>query len=404
MLKAAMTPIKKISWGGCVKSSFDPVYFDMMNSLFVMKNTGSILFVFIACVALSSCSLLRTKASPPPLSSVFPLQEESRILYEGEINLLVQNSGGRLYFSTRKGFVYCIDGVKKNISWKYSARAGIAAPPCLGEGRLFFADQENGLYCLSETGQLVWEKKLREKVSGDLEQGIGKVFLNTPEGMVLAFDASTGNEAWRFGSGSAVRSGLIFWNRQIIFGTADGRLLFLGPDGRRLATVKTKAGIRGRLFIDSNRLFYSLDDDTFNSLNLISRRRRWTLRTGGYVTAPPAADDRRIYFLNSNSAFFCLAKRGGEILWWRPVPSPSYFKPEICGEEVLATTLSSLLLGFYKKTGEKSGTHDAGQELKSNPLALDSSLALNLYDREAGTGILVFLKRAGVSPVLDQKK
>ena len=369
-----------------------------------MKKIGWVLFVLIACFALSRCSLFSTKAPPPPVSSVFPLQEESRVLYEGEINRLVQNSGGRLYFSTRKGLVYCLDGAKKEISWKFTARAGIPAPPCLGEGRIYFADQENGLYCLSETGQLVWEKKLAEKISSDLGQGMGKVFMSTQDGNVLALDASTGVEAWRFKSGSAVESGPVFWNQQVIFGTVDGRLLFLTPGGRRLAAFKTRAGIRAPLFIDSNRLFYSLEDNTFNSLNLKSRKRRWTIRTGGFVTAAPTADNRWIFFLNSNSVLFCLDKRGGEILWWRPVPSPSYFRPEICGEEILTTTLSSLLLGFYKKTGEKSGTHDAGQELKSNPLMLDSFLVINLYEGEAGQGTLVFLKRAGASPNLDKKK
>ncbi len=376
----------------------------MMNAAIAMKKTGWGLFVLIACFALGSCSLLRTKASPPPISSVFTLQAESRVLYEGEINRLVQNSGGRLYFSTRKGLVYCIDGAKKDILWKFSARAAISAPPCPSESRVYCVDEENGLYCLDETGQLVWEKKLAEKISGDFGQSQGKVFVATQDGNVLALDASTGDEAWRFKSESAIQSGPVVWNQQIIFGTIDGRLLFLSPDGRRLAALKTGAGVRGPLFIDSNRLFFSLEDNTFNSLNLTSRKRRWKIGTGGFVTAPPAADDRRIYFLNSNSALFCLDKRGGEILWWRPVPSPSYFRPEMCGEEILVTTLSSLLLGFYKKTGEKSGTHDAGQEIKSNPLVLDSGLVLDLYDGEAGQGILVFLKRAGASPSLDQKK
>lgn len=376
----------------------------MMNAAIAMKKTGWGLFVLIACFALGSCSLFRTKALPPPVSSVFPLQEESRVLYEGEINRLVQNSGGRLYFSTRKGLVYCIDGAKKEILWKFSARAVISTPPCLSEGRVYCADQENGLYCLDEAGRVVWEKKLAEKISGDVGQSHGKVYVGTQGGNVLALDAAIGDEAWRFKSESAVESGPVFWNQQIIFGTIDGRLLFLTPGGRLLAAFKTGAGIRGPLFIDSNRLFYSLEDDTFNSLNLTSRRRRWKIRTGGFATAAPAVDDRRIYFLNSNSALFCLDKRGGEILWWRPVPTPSYFRPEICGEEILAATLSSLLLGFHKKTGEKSGTHDAGQELKSNPLMLDSYLVINFYDGEAGQGILVFLKRAGASPNLDQKK
>ena len=368
-----------------------------------MKKIGWAAFVLIAYLGLCSCSLLRTKASPPPLSSVFPLQEESRVLYDGEINRMVRNSGGRLYFSTRKGLVYCVDGAQKNILWKFSARSGISAAPCLSEGRVYCADQENRLYSLNEAGKAVWEKKFEEKISSDVGQDQGKVFAGTQDGNILALDALTGVEAWRFKSESAIQSGPAFWNRQIIFGTADGRLLFLTPDGRLLAAFKTKTGIRGPLFIDSNRLFYSLEDDTFNSLNLKSRRRRWAIRTGGFMTAPPAVDDRRIYFANSNSVLFCLDKRGGEILWWRPMPSPSYFKPDLCGEEILAATLSSLLLGFYKKTGENSGTLDPGQELKSNPLVLDSSLVINLYNQEAGQGILVFLKRAGASPILDQK-
>jgi outer membrane protein assembly factor BamB len=376
----------------------------MMNEAIAMKKTGWDFFVLIGCFALGSCSLFRTKALPPPVSSVFPLQAESRILYDGEINRLVQNSGGRLYFSTRKGLVYCIDGAKKEIVWKFSAPAAISAPPCPSEGRVYCADQEDGLYCLDEAGQVVWEKKLAEKISGDLGRSQGKVFVASQDGNVLALDASTGDEAWRFKSESAAASGPAFWNQQIIFGTSDGRLLFLSPSGRLLAAFKTGAAVRGPLFIDSNRLFFSLEDDTFNSLNLTSRRRRWKIRTGGFVTAAPAADDRRIYFLNSNSALFCLDKRGGEILWWRPVPSPSSFRPEICGEEILAATLSNLLLGFYKNTGEKSGSHDAEQELKSNPLLLDSRLVLNLYDKESGQGILAFLKRAGAAPGLNQKK
>ena len=369
-----------------------------------MKKIGGAPFVLIACLSLCQCALLRNKASPPPLSAVFPLQPESRLLYDGEINRTVQNSGGRLYFSTRKGSVYCIDGSKKDIVWKFSARSGISAPPCLSEGRVYCADQENRLYGLDEAGKAVWEKKLEEKISSDVGQDQRRVFVGSQDGNILALDASTGVEAWRFKSENAIQSGPVFWNRQIIFGTDDGRLLFLTPDGRLLAAFKTKAGIRGPLFIDSNRLFYSLEDDTFNSLNLKSRKRRWTIRTGGFMTAQPAVDDRRIYFANSNSVLFCLAKRGGEIQWWRPLPSPSCFKPDLCGEEILTATLSNLLLGFYKKTGEKSGTFDPGQELKSNPLVLDSSLVIDLYNQETGQGVLVFLKRAGASSILDQKK
>ncbi len=376
----------------------------MIAETIAMEKSGWALCVAAACLALAGCSLLRPRALPPPVSAVFPLQEESRIVYEGEVNRLVQNLGGRLVFTTRKGWIYGVDAAKKEIAWSFSAQAAFSKPPCLGESRIICADQENCVYCLDEAGQLIWKKQIAESISSHLGQGFGKILLATEDALVLALDEATGQEAWRLKVESAATSGPVFWNRQAIFGTADGRLFFLAADGRLLASFKTGAGIRGQLFIDADRLFFGLDDDTFNSLNLATRKRRWKIRTGGFLTSAPLADERRIFFLNSNGVLFCLGKRSGEILWWRPIPSPTSFRPEICGDEILAASLSRLLLGFYRKNGDRSGTLDAGQELKSNPLVLDSGLVISLYDREAGQGILVFLKRKGAARPPSPKK
>lgn len=376
----------------------------MMSAPIAMKRSHSIWLFLIVSLALVSCALFKTKASTPPASEVFPLKEEGRVLYEGEINRLVQKAGGRLFFSTGKGYLYCIDAAKKDISWKFSARAGVPAPPCLSEGRIYFTDGENDLHCLDEAGTLVWEKKLAEKLSGEVGQGSGTILLSTVDGKVVALDPSSGNEVWRFKSESTIETVPVVWNQQIIFGTGDGRLYFLAPDGRRLAAFKAGARVRGPLLIDANRLYYSLQDGTFNSLNLTSRRRRWKIQTGGFLTAAPVVDEKRIYFLNSGDIFFCLNKKNGELLWWKPIPSRSFFQPEIYGAEILAASLSPLLLGFYKNNGEKSGSFDAGQEIKSNPLGFDSHLVINVYDGEAGQGTLVFLKRESAVRVTSQKK
>jgi len=388
----------------CVMSSFDPAFSDMMSAPIAMKRSHPIWLLLIVSLALVSCALFKTKASSPPASEVFPLKEEGRVLYEGEINRLVQKAGGRLFFSTAKGYLYCIDAAKKDVSWKFSARAGVSAPPCLSEGRIYFADAENELYCLDEAGTLVWEKKLAEKLSGEIGRGSGTILLSTVDGKVVALDPSTGNEMWGFNSESTIETVPVVWNQQIIFGTGDGRLYFLAPDGRRLAAFKAGARVRGPLLIDANRLYYTLQDGTFNSLNLTSRRRRWKIQTGGFLTAAPTVDEKRIYFLNSGDIFFCLNKKNGELLWWKPIPSRSFFHPEIYGAEILASSLSPLLLGFYKNNGEKSGSFDAGQEIKSNPLGFDSRLVINVYDGEAGQGILVFLKRESAVRVTSQKK
>ena len=369
-----------------------------------MKRSLPIWLFLLACLALVSCTLFKTKASSPPASEVFPLKEEGRVSYEGEINGLVQKAGGRIFFSTGKGYIYCVNAEKKDVSWKFSAGAGVLAPPYLSEGRIFFMDAENELYCLDEAGTLVWGKKLAEKLSGEVGPGSGTILISTLDGNVLALDPSTGNEVWRFKSESTIETVPVVWNQQTIFGTGDGLLYFLAPDGRQLAAFKAGARVRGPLLIDTNRLYYSLQDGTFNSLNLTSRKRRWKIQTGGFLTAAPAVDEKRIYFLNSGNILFCLNKKNGELLWWKPIPSRSFFHPEMYGAEILAASLSPQLLGFYKNNGEKSGSFDAGQEIKSNPLSFDSCLAINVYDGEAGQGALVFLKRESAVQSTSQKK
>lgn len=375
-----------------------------MEGALVMKKSLPAWMLLVACLALDSCSFFRARPSTPPVSSVFPLEEESRILYDGEINRLVRNSGGRLYFSTLKGVLVSVDVPNKKVAWTFSARAGASAPPCLGASRIYFADVENTVYCLDETGALVWEKKLSEQSRGDFGVDTGKLILATEAGNILALDALTGEEAWRFNAESPVQSGPTFWNRQIVFGTEAGKLLFLGPDGKRLAAFTAGAALRGPLFIHGDRLFYSLQNGTFNCFNLVTRKRRWKIQTGGFMSALPVADQKRIFFLNSNSALFCLDKKRGELLWWKSIPARDSFGLETRGEEILASSLSPLWLGFYRRDGEKSGSYDAGQELKSNALVLDSQFVINLYDREAGRGILAFLKRGSVAPENSQKK
>jgi len=369
-----------------------------------MKKNPSVWILLLTCLALNSCSLIKPASQPPRVSSVFPLQEDSRILYDGEINRLVRPSGGRLYYTTQKGILYCIDTANKKIAWTFSAHAGAWAPPHLDGSKIYFADEENGVYCLDETGTLVWEKKLPEKNTGDFGLEAGKLALATQAGNVLALDALTGEEVWRFDAGSPVQSGPVFWNSQIIFGTEAGQLIFLRPDGKRLAEFTTGSPLRGPLFIDRNRLFFSLQSGMFNSLDLASRKRRWRFQTGGFLTAPPVADQKRIYFLNSNSILFCLDKKRGELVWWKSLPARDSFGLETRGEEILVSSLSPLWLGFYKKDGEKSGSYDAGQELKSNALALDSHFVINLYERETGQGILAFLSRENAAPGNPQKK
>lgn len=130
---------------------------------------------------------------------------------------------------------------------------------------------------------------------------------------------------------------------------------------------------------------------------------------------PPDVAGKRILFLCWNNVLYCLNKKRGHILWWKMIPSRTFYRLEISGDRVVVSSLSSVisgdrvvvsslssvLLSFDLETGESTGEFNAKQELASNPLWFDPYLLISLYDPLKDTGRILFLKkivRAALKP------
>jgi len=75
------------------------------------------------------------------------------------------------------------------------------------------------------------------------------------------------------------------------------------------------------------------------------------------------------------------------------IPSRSFYRLEVSGEQVVVSSLSSVLMSFDVETGDKSGEFDAEQELRSNPVWFDPFLLISLYENQTDRGRLLFLKK-----------
>jgi outer membrane protein assembly factor BamB len=321
------------------------------------------------------------------------LEEASRVIYEGEIIKHVQKMGENLCFSTYKGFVYCLDGAKHEILWKFQAHDSISNSPFLGQERLYVFDRTNTLYGLDRKGKVLWEKKIEESISSEVRENQEKVYFGTEEGEFFALSASSGEELWRFKAGGPVSAAAAFFGNLIVFGSDEGKLYFLDQKGRLQETLEVGSKIQVAPLLDGNCLYFSSDDHYFHCFDLNKRKRRWKIKTGGKAFVSPVASEKRIFFLGSNSVLYCLNKKNGELLWWKAIPSRSFYDLEIIGERIVASSLSPVLVCFDLKTGEEKGKYEASQEIKSNPLWFPPYLLINLYDFQKKEGSLVFLKK-----------
>ncbi|MFC2169376.1 PQQ-binding-like beta-propeller repeat protein [Acidobacteriota bacterium] len=353
-----------------------------------MKKIALILLILLS---LSFCSLFKAKILPYPTGIIFPLEEASEIICEGEIIEFVHKEGDFLYLSTRKGIVYCINGRKGKVLWKYQAPGPLASAPYLGQLYIYVLDEKSTVYCLDRKGTFVWKKRFEEKITGGVGEYREKVYLGNASGLFFALDSSDGKEVWRFQAGGAIRSSPVIANDMIIFGCDDHILYFLSEEGEQLAQFEAKDKIRSVPLVDEKALYFGSDDHYIYCVDIKRKKKKWKVKTGGKIQATPIMDKRRVYFLSLNNVLYCLNKKNGTILWWQKLPARTPFHMEIVDKRILVTAFSPRLICFDTLTGKEVGIFDARQEIRSNPIWLDPYLLITLYDEQEDTGNLVFL-------------
>jgi len=324
---------------------------------------------------------------------MFPVETDTSIIYEGKITDRLKKDQNKLFLSTTKGKVYCIDGNQRQILWEFTSPEPLAGFPCLGISYVFVFDEKNNLYCLDQKGQLQWKKPIPDKITSQIGGSHEHIYIGTEKGILYCLSTENGEINWLFRTEGAIRSNPVVWNNQVIFGCDDQYIYILNPEGTFIWKFPAGGQIGTNLCLDENSLYFGTDDHHIHCLNLKQRKSKWSVYLVGNVVTPPAIKGKNIIFLCSNGVLYCLNKRNGTTLWWNQVPSFSYYKLEIIENKVAVSSLSSKLVCFDIETGKDMGTFNASKEIQSNPIWFSPYVLVNLYDRDNDIGELIFLKK-----------
>jgi len=333
--------------------------------------------------------------SPYPDGILFPLEKAGEVLYDGEIIDRIQKKENRLYFVTRKGFIYCMDALDYEFLWRLRMQEAPKSPVFMGQSHFFVFDAENNVYCFDLDGNSLWQISLKEEITSPLEEIGNSVFLGTSQGRFIAIDVLSGNELWHVLAQEAIRSNPVAFEGQIIFGCDDHLLYFIDQDGNLIDKYLAKDKILNTLLVDGNFLYFGTENHFLVCLDLKKKIKKWEVKTGGRVLPVPVSDEKRVFFLAWNNVLYCLHKRNGSILWWRPIPSRSLFPLEVYKDKIVVSSMSSILVCFDVETGARVGDFDVGSEIemKSNPLWNSPFLLVNVYDRQTEKGKIIQMKK-----------
>ncbi len=352
-----------------------------------------IAFVMCLVAGMTACSLFRARMEPYPAGVVFPLIKAYSLSLSGEMSGPLLYRSERIYFATSEGRIICVSAQTREQIWTYEMAEKQAAHINLGQESIYIWNSTGSVHCLDPNGTLKWKISLSESLSQGACESPAFLFLCTMNGLVLALDRGSGQEAWRFQAEQEINSELLYAAGNLIFGCEDENVYFLDAKGSLKDRFAAGGAVRGGLWSDGRQVFFGSLDHYFYCVELKSRSRKWRARSGGPIDSLPIADSRRIFFVSSNNVMYCLARKSGSVLWWNHVPARSRFRPEIIDDKIAASSLSSNLICFDVKTGEKYGGFEATQELQSNPIWYAPYLIVAQIDRDNDESRLVFLAK-----------
>ena len=357
-----------------------------------MKKTYLVLSLILL---LGGCSVFQPKVSPYPDGILFPLEKAGEFLYDGEMIDPILKKENRLYFATRKGFIYCIDALDYKFLWRLRMQEVPKSPVFMGQSHFFIFDSKNNVYCFDLDGNSLWKISLKEEITSPLTEIGNSVFLGTSQGCFISIDVLSGNEVWHVLAQGAIHSNPVSFKEHIIFGCDDHYLYFIDQNGNLTDKYLAKDKILNTLLVDGKFLYFGTENYFLVCLDLKKKIKKWEVKTGARVLPVPVSDKKRVFFLAWNNVLYCLQKRNGSILWWRSIPSRSLFPLEVYKDKIVVSSMSSILVCFDVETGASVGSFDVGSqiEMKSNPLWNSPFLLVNVYDRLTEKGKILQLKK-----------
>ena len=292
---------------------------------------------------------------------------------------------GVAYLGDADGTVHAVRVADGSSVWKrrfeqqlFLTAGGVA------DGALFVADVDGVVHCLvTEDGAERWTFDVESETYGGPIVFHGAeaklVLLPTESGQLIALDAASGEERWRFEIDAPLRCAATVVNGHALLAGCDGNLHTIdlatgeetgsvgigGPTGN---TAAVRDGVA--YFGTEQGEFYAVDVSDPANPSVVWTRRDAKKGQGIRTAAALAADT--VVYANQAKSLFALAAADGAPLWEARTRSRVEASPlALTGSRTLVATSRGRLLLLDTSSGDKVWSYDAGGSFVASPIGSD---------------------------------
>jgi outer membrane protein assembly factor BamB len=294
--------------------------------------------------------------------------------------------------------------------WDFPARRLIEFPPVVAYGRLYFANNPGDFFALdAKTGEVVWQKKLKRcsAASPTVADGVLYQPLMDPSpcrkhdqdapGYLVALDAETGEEAWRFKAGVTESSPLLV-DGVLYFGSWDKKIYALDAKTQRvLWSYPTGDKVKGGAAHANGTVYIGSYDGKVYALDGKSGKLRWDSSAQGGIGgagnfyATPAVAYGRVFIGNTDGKVYAFGAKSGDLLWSHDTGGFVYSSAAVYGKTVYAGSYDRRFYALDAATGGEKWSFKANGEISGAPTVIEgvvyfSTLRERTYALDARSG------------------
>jgi outer membrane protein assembly factor BamB len=292
--------------------------------------------------------------------------------------------------------------------WEVSAGALIEFPPVIAYGRLYFADTRGRVYAAdAESGEVAWRTTFGRFTAASPTVGQGVVYqplMNKPgqdrksaPGYMVALDAETGEEIWRFEAG-VVESSPLLADGVLYFGTFDDKLYALDAEsGKPRWTFKAGDDVKGGPVLGGGAVYFGSYDGKVYAVDQRSGKPRWEsaaqggLRGAGNFYATPALAYGRVFIGNTDGKVYTFGAKSGNLLWSKSTGGFVYSSAALWNKTVFVGSYDKQLYALDAATGDVRWSFRANDRISGPATVMAervyfSTLGGRTYALDAKTG------------------
>jgi outer membrane protein assembly factor BamB len=255
--------------------------------------------------------------------------------------------------------------------WKVSAHDTLEFPPTVGYGHVYLAQQKGLFFALdAKTGKVDWRKSLGRCAASSPTIGNGVVYQSYmhpvqclqdqagANGFVVAWDARTGRERWRFHT-APIESSPLLKNGRLYVGSWDHKVHAIDADtGRQIWSFQADDQVNTSAAYWAGRIFIASDGGTLYSLSARTGRLLWSAQSQSkfgsreFWYATPTVAYGRVYLGNTDGTMYVFGAKSGKLLWARPLGTYIYGAAAVSNRRVFVGTYDGKLYALDAATGD----------------------------------------------------